>query len=121
HRDPWLRCVLRPSRLRATFSLAKKGKLSKHRKRQRWHRFSRFTKLRRHLSRQIRSDRRWKHPRWPLGQRRSSPKMSQTSQRSSAQQQVCATQSSFAKSSDRREVCSLSILSEALELRGGLC
>src|SRR6266566_4611091 len=47
--------------------------------------------------------------------------MSQTSQRFSAQQQVCATQSSFAKSSDRREVCSLSILSEALELRRGLC
>jgi len=107
-RDLSLRCILRPSRLRATFSLAQRGKLSKYRKRQLWHRSSRFTKLRRHS------------PRRPLGQRRSSPEASQTSRRSSARQQVYATRSSFAKFSDRREVCNLSILSEALELRRGL-
>ena len=119
-RDLSLRCILRPSRLRATFSLAQRGKLSKYRKRQLWHRSSRFTKLRRHLRRKIQSNRRRKDTRRPLGQRRSSPEASQTSRRSSARQQVYATRSSFAKFSDRREVCNLSILSEALGLRRGL-
>ena len=120
HRDPWLRCDLRPSRPRAMFSLAKRGKLSKPRKRRGPQRSSRFAKPCRHSSRKIQSNRRRNDTRRPLGRRRSSAEASQTSRRSSARQQVYATRSSFAKFSDRREVCSLLILSEALELRRGL-
>src|SRR5260370_23060320 len=104
-------------RLPVTFTLAERGKLPGQENFQVPRQFPSITKPHRHTNCRLPSNRRSKHTRSTLNRKQKQRAPGQTSLRFSVQQQDCATRSFFAKFLDHREVCSLLISLEALELR----